>query len=92
MTRIADTFKLPCGRIDLTTPSECLRMLVTNIGLTADGFGSKWDYHHGFTHESEPRLYAYIDEIPWGVTISTRKGDSKFIGPIEPTGDFQWKS
>lgn len=84
LERIAAPYRLPCGRID-----ECLWMLVAMIVMGVDARAFAWDSHFGLSHEETPRLFAYIDEIPWGVTISARSSDA---GKLEtkPSEDFGW--
>ncbi|WP_156193079.1 hypothetical protein [Corynebacterium kalinowskii] len=89
LKRMAETYKLPCGRIDLTTDNECLWMLVTKIILGVDSRAFAWDSHFGLSHEDTPRLFAYIDEIPWGVTISARSSDATKL-ETKPSDDFGW--
>ncbi|MFV8381151.1 hypothetical protein [Corynebacterium hindlerae] len=89
LERMAASYQLPCGRIDLTTDNECLRMLVSmiTIGISTRTFA--WDSHFDLTHEETPQLFAYINEIPWGVTISARNSDGAKLENI-PTADFGW--
>lgn len=58
---IIDRFELPCGRIDLTTEGACLWMLTSRISTQAEMFRA----------DPETRLFAFIDEVPWGVNIAT---------------------
>lgn len=89
LPKMAASYELPCGRIDLTTDNECLWMLVSMITVRVDTQTTAWDSHFDFTHEETPRLFAYIDEIPWGVTISARSSDAPKL-ETRPHEDFGW--
>lgn len=89
LPKMAASYKLPCGRIDLTTDNECLWMLVSMITVRVDAQAFIWDSHFGLSHEETPRLFAYIDEIPWGVTISARSSDTPKL-ETKPSEDFRW--
>lgn len=89
--KMAASYELPCGRIDLTTDNECLWMLISMITMRVDVQAFAWDSHFGLSHEETPRLFAYIDEIPWGVTISARSSDTPKL-ETKPSEDFFWST